>query len=86
MEVNNIINEYCGGCEDYNTYNCTSDCIFNRLRTAVKNMDTSNVVPTFEGNCNICKAKKGRKREIFFDDGRGGLAIADFCPSCGKRI
>lgn len=86
--VENVIHEYCVGCEDYKTHNCTINCIFNRVRAALKNLDvTSSAVAAMEtANCKVCRDKKGRNKEILFDDGRGGLSIADYCPVCGRHI
>lgn len=86
--VENIINDYCVGCEDYKTNNCTKNCIFNRIKLGLRTLEaTEETVSSFEtSNCTVCRDKKGKNKEIFFDDGRGGLSVADYCPVCGRKI
>ena len=85
MTALSIINAYCEGCEDFKTKNCSDDCIFNQIKICLnENVD----IDSFERQeyCAICAPKKGKKKEIFYDDGRGGLRISSYCPECGKKM
>lgn len=81
-----IINDYCNGCSEKNTENCTSECIFNQLLAKI-NQSTENIlaIPSSAG-CHICIDKKGKSKEVFYDNPRGGLGIAEFCPNCGRKM
>lgn len=66
-------------CATVRDYNCCIKQILNRIA----DIDTSSVQENNEG-CFICNNKKNKT--VFYDDGRGGLKIAEFCPNCGKKI
>ena len=79
---NEMANLYCEGCDlmkecrkDYN-YNCGTRAIMNEIR----NLEITTV--NNEEGCFICNSGK----DIFFEDGRGGFRIAEFCPNCGKKL
>lgn len=87
QEIMSILREmegfYCEGCDlkkeckkDYN-YDCATRQLMNRI-TALE-FDTNSYE---DEGCFICDSGK----DIFFDDGRGGFRVADYCPNCGKKL
>ena len=82
------VNDYCLGCEFRGTSDCSQNCIFNRILACVKTLEASeNTAVVMEtSNCRLCRDKRGKTKEVFYDDGRGGLSVAEYCPSCGRKI
>lgn len=86
-EINSIIREmesiYCDGCDlkkeckrDYD-FDCATRQIMNKIGNIEFNVSTAE-----EEGCFICKSGK----DIFFDDGRGGFRVAEYCPNCGRKL
>lgn len=79
-----IINGYCQGCSEFNTENCTSDCVFNQLLQKARQIDSRG--GSQEQGCHICLDKKGKNKDVFYDNPRGGIGVANFCPNCGRKL
>ena len=69
---------------------CTEDCVILQILNKIESLsyNDNNSDPFFnDNNCPYCYDKKRKiNKEIFYDDGRGGLKIADYCPNCGRKL
>lgn len=81
--VREMENIYCGGCdlkkECKKNYNF--DCATRQIMNDISNVEFYVVAQEEEG-CFICD----NGNDIYFDDGRGGFRIADYCPNCGRKL
>lgn len=75
---------YCDDCPDKELY-CSRECGTNAVLDGIKQLETMTVNGNPDG-CHICTDKKGKVKDIFYDTGRGGLNVAEFCPCCGKKL
>lgn len=78
-----IQDQYCSYC-DVVEEGCP-DCSVKFIMSKLINLEIGNDEENNEG-CHICAPKKGRRQEVFYDDGRGGLKVAEYCPNCGRKI
>lgn len=74
---------YCDECPD-KAY-CSKDCGTNYVLSAIENLESISVNGNQEG-CHICSDKRGKIKDVFYDTGRGGLGVAEYCPNCGKKL
>lgn len=79
--VKTIENMYCSECDLRKECrrNDNFDCGTKYLMNMIKNLEFDTVE---EEGCYICE----KSRDVFYDDGRGGLKIAEFCPNCGRKL
>lgn len=74
------LDEICQNCESPDQCH---DCLYNDMMKSVAALSSAqNDVVAQTEPCALCKKKK----EIFYDDNRGGLAVALYCPNCGRKI
>lgn len=75
-------------CVDCDTNECGSCSVKDTLRY-IEKLDVmygdSSANVSGEG-CHICKDKKGKNKDVFYDSGRGGFPIAKYCPECGRKM
>lgn len=69
----------CSQCEQDN-------CGVIQIRNMIYDLDAEDGQVIEAEGCHICTDKRGNTKEVFYDDGRGGLSIAKVCPNCGKRL
>lgn len=76
----------CSECEMSNS-DCKV-CRCNAFLQSISSLDKSYgaVAPVAAEGCHVCTDKRGSLKEVFYDTGRGGLGIADFCPNCGRKL
>lgn len=77
-----VKNFFCSNCDVEEGCN---ECAFSYILGMLENLEYNNEASSQEG-CHICLTKQGRPQEVFYDDGRGGLGIAKYCPLCGRKI
>lgn len=67
---------------------CSDSCSIFKTLTKIEDLSYSSSSSSFsDENCIYCYDKKRKiDKEIFYDDGRGGLKIADYCPNCGRKL
>ena len=78
-----IQDQYCAYCDAVEE-GCP-DCSIKFIMNKLINLEIESNEDSNEG-CHICALKKGRRQEVFYDDGRGGLKVAEYCPNCGRKI
>lgn len=74
---------YCEDCPD--KASCIGNCGTQDILDGIKNLEAIAVGGNPEG-CHICTDKKGKIKDVFYDTGRGGLGVAEYCPCCGKKL
>lgn len=79
-----IQNIMCNECEEVRNCNRGTDCVVRNLLNYIEGLNVR-VQDNAEG-CHICTGKGNKTKDVFYDDGRGGLRIADYCPNCGREI
>ena len=77
-----VKNSFCSNCD---VEEGCDECAFSYILNMLENLEHDDSAPSQEG-CHICLTKQGRSQEVFYDDGRGGLRIAEYCPLCGRKI
>lgn len=70
--------DYCNGCS-------VAD-IFKQIKVLSNQAENVTVAEEVNEGCYICKDKNNKSKEVFYDDGRGGFKIAEFCPKCGRQL
>lgn len=74
---------YCDQCIDKEY--CSKECGTHDVLNFIKYLDSIAVNGNTEG-CQVCTDKKGKTKDVFYDTGRGGLGVAEYCPCCGKKL
>lgn len=78
-----IQNNWCYSCD--NSEEDCGECFVKELLNKVAALDL-NSEATSDAGCHICKDKKGKTKEVFYDSSRGGIGIAVYCPNCGRKL
>lgn len=76
----NVCEVECGGIKCNN-----QECYFNFILNELKNISFEQNEEESQG-CFICEDKKNKKRDVWYDNNRGGLSSADYCPNCGRKL
>lgn len=74
---------YCDSCPDKDY--CSAECGTHEVLNGIKRLETITINGNIEG-CQVCTDKKGKIKDVFYDTGRGGLGVAEYCPNCGKKL
>lgn len=81
---NMIKDSWCAECD----INECNGCQVKTMKELVQQLDNYYGDAPAESNegCHICKDKKGKNKEVFYDSGRGGFPVAKYCPECGRKM
>lgn len=83
--LTNVRNNWCAECDINECRSCSVKDILRQVEKLDMTYGNSTVMEANDG-CHICKDKKGKNKEIFYDSGRGGFPIAKYCPECGRKM
>lgn len=87
FKLTNDIRNLC--CSECDSKEYCKDCgiadVFKQIKN-LSNIAEENVVQMEEEGCYICLNKNGANKDVFYDSGRGGFKIAEFCPNCGRKL
>lgn len=80
-----VRNNWCDGCDSGECNSCSVKDVIKKIEF-LDNAYGSDVAAISSEGCHICKDKKGKSKEIFYDSGRGGFPLAKYCPECGRKM
>lgn len=65
------------------------DCGVSDIFKQIKFLDGKNAQTIMEDlneGCYICTDKNKKVKDVFYDSGRGGFKVAEYCPNCGRKL